>query len=139
MFAPYFSSYFIGEQYPSEECSRRGLYQPSIHVNSAVLASALVLQLRRSSSSHSSVAKKLSAMTDDQWAGLSLAELLAAREALDAKIQAVRSEARDAAIAQIRELMATYDLSQADVMPGAAAGVDLFSLSKVTVGDRALA
>ena len=60
-------------------------------------------------------------MTDDQWAGLSLAELLAAREALDAKIQAVRSEARDAAIAQIRELMATYDLSQADVMPGAAA------------------
>ena len=31
------------------------------------------------------------------------------------------SEARDAAIAQIRELMATYDLSQADVMPGAAA------------------
>ena len=60
-------------------------------------------------------------MTDDQWAGLSLAELLAAREALDAKIQAVRSEARDAAIAQIRELMATYHLSQADVMPGAAA------------------
>ena len=60
-------------------------------------------------------------MTDDQWAGLSLAELLAAREALDAKIQAVRSEAREAAIAQIRELMATYDLSQADVMPGAAA------------------
>ena len=46
-------------------------------------------------------------MTDDQWAGLSLAELLAAREALDAKIQAVRSEARDAAIAQIRELIET--------------------------------
>ncbi|GAO22500.1 histone family protein nucleoid-structuring protein H-NS [Alicycliphilus sp. B1] len=59
-------------------------------------------------------------MTADKWAGLSLEELLAEREALDAKIQAVRSEAREIAIAQIHELMTTYGLTREDVMPGSA-------------------
>jgi len=38
------------------------LYQPSIHENSASRASVLVWKLRRSMSSHSKLAKKLSAI-----------------------------------------------------------------------------
>ena len=43
-------------------CRRRGLYQPSIHVKIAMRASANVFQLRLSISSHSRLAKKLSAI-----------------------------------------------------------------------------
>ena len=43
-------------------CLRRGLYQPSIHVKMAMRASAKDFQLRLSMSSHSRLAKKLSAM-----------------------------------------------------------------------------
>ena len=44
------------------ECRRRGLYQPSIQVNNAMRASAWLWKLRRSISSHSRLAKKLSAI-----------------------------------------------------------------------------
>ena len=37
-------SKLMGEMWPSAECRRRGLYQPSIQVNSASRASVLVLQ-----------------------------------------------------------------------------------------------
>lgn len=55
------SSWVTGDL-ASAEWRRRGLYQPSIHVNTAIFASALLLQVRRAISSHSSVAKKLSAI-----------------------------------------------------------------------------
>jgi hypothetical protein len=56
------ASYAIGERYPNAECSRTGLYQPSIKLKQAILASAWDANRRRSNSSHSSVAKKLSHM-----------------------------------------------------------------------------
>src|SRR3546814_12899706 len=48
------SSWVTGDL-ASAEWRRRGLYQPSIHVNTAIFASALLLQVRRAISSHSSV------------------------------------------------------------------------------------
>lgn len=56
-------------------------------------------------------------MTADKWAGLSLAELLAVRESLNARIEEVRAADRQAAIAQVRELVAEYGLTPKDVMP----------------------
>jgi len=55
-------SYVSGETRPRAECRRRELYQPSIQSNTASFASACVRKRRRSSSSHSNVAKKLSAI-----------------------------------------------------------------------------
>ncbi len=52
----------IGEMRPGAEWRRRGLYQASIQVNSAIRASPLVLQLRRSINSHSRLASTPSAM-----------------------------------------------------------------------------
>jgi len=50
------------DRYPRLVCLRRGLYQASIQVKTARRASVLRLKLRRSSSSDSRLAKKLSAM-----------------------------------------------------------------------------
>src|ERR1700730_109860 len=51
-----------GDRLPREECLRLVWYQPSIHSKIASFASTCVRKLRRSSSSHSSVAKNDSAM-----------------------------------------------------------------------------
>jgi len=53
-------SYLMGERYPRAECRRPGLYQPSMNSKIAIRSSAIVRNLRRSRSSHSRVAKKLS-------------------------------------------------------------------------------
>ena len=52
----------MGDLCPKAEWRREGLYQPSMNSKQATRASALVANLRRSSSSHSSVARKLSHM-----------------------------------------------------------------------------
>ena len=56
-------------------------------------------------------------MSVDKWAGLSLAELLAERDALDARIKSVRVNTRDAAIAQVRKLIDAYGLTPAQLLP----------------------
>src|SRR6267143_1736778 len=50
----------MGERKPRAECSRAGLYQPSMKLKQAIFASACDAKRRRSSNSHSRVAKKLS-------------------------------------------------------------------------------
>jgi DNA-binding protein H-NS len=56
-------------------------------------------------------------MTTDKSARPSLADLLAERKALDTKIHSVRVGARKTAIAQARQLVASYGLKPLDVMP----------------------
>jgi DNA-binding protein H-NS len=56
-------------------------------------------------------------MSADKWAGLSLAELLTERQALDAKINTVRADTRNAVIDQVRKLVTAYGLTPAKVMP----------------------
>ena len=56
-------------------------------------------------------------MTTDKWDGLSLSELLAERQALDARITSVRADTRGAAIDEARRLVAAYDMSPVKVMP----------------------
>lgn len=56
-------------------------------------------------------------MSFDKWDGLSLAALLAERDALDTKIRSVRSDTRAAAIVQIRQLIADYRLTPAQLLP----------------------
>ena len=55
-------SKLMGDFCPMPLCLRRGLYQPSIQVKMFMRASAKDFQLRLSMSSHSRLAKKLSAI-----------------------------------------------------------------------------
>ena len=57
-----FSSKLIGDVWPMPELRRLGLYQVLIHVIMAKRAFVFVFQVRRAMSSHSKLAKKLSAM-----------------------------------------------------------------------------
>jgi DNA-binding protein H-NS len=63
------------------------------------------------------VINRFDIMNADKWAGLSLSQLLAERQALDAKINTVRADTRGAAIDEARRLVDAYDLSPARVMP----------------------
>ncbi|MCL1960600.1 MAG: H-NS histone family protein [Desulfovibrionaceae bacterium] len=54
---------------------------------------------------------------DDKWPKLPLTDLLAQREALDARIDAVRTQTRAAAIAQVQEMIEAYGLRRDTVVP----------------------
>jgi len=56
-------------------------------------------------------------MLVDKWAGVPLEELLAERRALDAAIDAARADGRQAAIAQVRELVAIHGIRLESLMP----------------------